>query len=531
MKRLLPLFFMTAFMAFAQTKPSLTIMSFTNESNAGEESLMVLLARAPEIRNAFNLVASDDNFNKIVSNIPPDASSDALKMLFYADFAIIAQTERVGSGNIVILFIVDTSNMRILAGDYRKFIEIKELRSVLPEIIGRFVRATRESPNAPKLVFLPFYTGVNGLRAEIVKYTVAIELANSGKYAVFPWSVSINQLDPAMPRPYSGIINFEQVKRIGTTLNVPYILKGDILSLGTVNLLLASVLNTFDASFFTEGEKEFRVFTEDLAIISQVSAALIRNMPNDSKISLNPMENIVKIEGGVFTMGSPPNEPARDSDEEAHQVAVGGFFMSKFEVTQAEYESLMGNNPSAFKRADFPVEQVSWLDAIMFCNAKSAQENLTPVYTVSESGISWNHDADGYRLPTEAEWEYVCRAGTTTAFSTGAGISSDAANFDGRYPYNGASKGAFRAKTTPVGSFVPNNWGIYDMHGNVYEWCWDQYKIYTQAGMDGALSADSVIRGGSWDSEARFLRSANRAHAAHTAKQNYIGFRVVRSVK
>jgi formylglycine-generating enzyme required for sulfatase activity len=505
-------------------------MSFTGESNAGEEAIMVLLARAPEIRNAFNLVASDDNFNKVMLSIPPDVSSNALRALFNTDFAIVVQTERVGSGNIAFLSIVDTGNMRLLSGDYRKFIEIKELRLVLPEIIDRFVRATRESPNAPKLVFLPFYTGVNGLRGETVKYATAIELANSKKYSVFPWSVSINDLDPAVLRPYSGIINFEQVKKIGTTLNVPYIFKGDILNLGTVNLFLTSILNTTDASFFSEGEKEFRVFTEDLSIIPQISAALIRNIPDSSNVSLNPTENMVEIEGGIFTMGSPVNEPARDSDEDMHQVVVGGFFISKFEVTQAEYESLLGNNPSAFKRPDFPVEQVSWLDAIMFCNAKSAREDLTPVYTISESEISWNHDADGYRLPTEAEWEYVCRAGTTTAFSTGVGISSDVANFDGRYPYNHTDKGAFRAKTMPVGSFTPNDWGIYDMHGNVYEWCWDQYRPYAQAGMDGALSADSVIRGGSWDSEARFLRSANRAHTAHTAKKNYIGFRVARSV-
>ncbi|MDR1466290.1 MAG: formylglycine-generating enzyme family protein, partial [Treponema sp.] len=507
MKRLLPLFFMTAFMASAQTKPTLTIMSFTEESNAGEEALMVLLARAPEIRNAFNLVALDDNFNKIIYSIPSDASTNALKTLFHADFAIVVQTERVGSGNIAFLSIVDIGDMRLLSGDYRKFIEIKELRLILPEIVGKFVQATRERTDAPKLVFLPFYTGVNGLKAETVKYAAAIELANSGKYAVFPWSVSINKLDPAMPHPYSGIVNFEQVKRIGTALNVPYILKGDVLSLGTVNLFLTSVLNTSDASFFTEGEKEFRVFAEDLAIVPQISAALIQNMPDTSKVSLNPAENMVKIEGGVFTMGSPSNEPARDTDESAHQVAVGGFLLSKFEVTQAEYESLIGNNPSAFKRPDFPVEQVSWLDAVIFCNAKSERENLTPVYTISESGISWNHDADGYRLPTEAEWEYACRSGTATVFSTGAGISSDTANFDGRYPYNGASKGAFRSKTMPVGSFAPNAWGVYDMHGNVYEWCWDQYKAYAQVSMDGALSADSVIRGGSWDSEARFLRS------------------------
>jgi formylglycine-generating enzyme required for sulfatase activity len=531
MKRLVPLFFMAAFMAYGQTKPTLTIMSFTNESNAGEEALMVLLSRAPEIRNAFNLVVSDDDFSKIASSIPPNASSDALKALFHADFAIVVQTERVGSGNIAFLSIVDAGNMRLLVGDYRKFVEIKELRSVLPEIISRFVQAVREGSNAPKLVFLPFYTGVNGLRAETVKYAAAIELANSKKYAVFPWSVSINKLDPAMPRPYSGIVNFEQVKRIGTTLNAPYILKGDVLSLGTVNLFLTSVLNTADASFFTEGEKEFRVFTEDLAIIPQISAALVQNIPDSSKVSLNPAENMVKIEGGVFNMGSPANEPARDSDEDSHQVTVGSFFISKFEVTQAEYEALMGSNPSAFKRADFPVEQVSWLDAVMFCNTKSARENLRPVYTISESEISWDHDADGYRLPIEAEWEYVCRAGNAAVFSTGAGISSDAANFDGRYPYNGAGKGVFRAKTTPVGSFAPNGWGVYDMHGNVYEWCWDQYRPYAQVSMDGALSADCVIRGGSWDSEARFLRSANRAHAAHTAKKNYIGFRVARSAK
>ncbi|AEF86805.1 serine/threonine-protein kinase Pkn1 [Treponema primitia ZAS-2] len=240
--------------------------------------------------------------------------------------------------------------------------------------------------------------------------------------------------------------------------------------------------------------------------------------------------DFVKIEGGFFFMGSPAREVSRQKDEAQHQVMVGAFYMAKNEVTQREYEQIMRTNPSQFSGASLPVEQVSWFDAVSYCNARSIIEGLTPAYVIREVEILWDHNANGYRLPTEAEWEYACRAGGTTVFHSGNNITAFQANFDGNYPYNKSAKSRYRARTTTVRSYAPNAWGLYDMHGNVYEWCWDQYKPYENtSALDGSLKNPAVIRGGSWTSEARFLRSANRVAMDHTAKTNYIGFRVVRS--
>ena len=132
----------------------------------------------------------------------------------------------------------------------------------------------------------------------------------------------------------------------------------------------------------------------------------------DMKIS----DNFVLIKGGSFQMGSPESEAWRSADETQHSVTVSDFYMSKYELTQKEYEEITGSNPSNFSGKNLPVENVSWLDAVAYCNAKSEKENLTPAYTINGQSVSWDRSANGYRLPTEAEWEYACRAGTTTPF-------------------------------------------------------------------------------------------------------------------
>ncbi|MDR0562978.1 MAG: formylglycine-generating enzyme family protein, partial [Spirochaetaceae bacterium] len=139
----------------------------------------------------------------------------------------------------------------------------------------------------------------------------------------------------------------------------------------------------------------------------------------------------LRIEGETFLMGSPDTELNRSIDEIPHQVTVKGFFIGKYEVTQREYETIMGTNPSVFKGPDLPVEQVSWFDAVAYCNALSILEGLTPAYRINGDQVIWNRESTGYRLPTEAEWEYACRAGTGTPFSTGTRIAADQANYNG----------------------------------------------------------------------------------------------------
>jgi formylglycine-generating enzyme required for sulfatase activity len=216
------------------------------------------------------------------------------------------------------------------------------------------------------------------------------------------------------------------------------------------------------------------------------------------------------VPGGTFSMGSPAGE-GYDAERPQHQVTVQTFYLDKYEVTQAQWQALMSENPSEFKGDDLPVEHVSWDDAVEFCKRLSAKTGRE------------------YRLPSEAEWEYACRAGTTTPFSFGNSLTSAQANFDGRSPTNNA--GIFRQRPTPVGSFQANRFGLYDMHGNVWEWCLDVYHdSYNGAPADGSAwlgtSRYRTLRGGSWLSIADGLRSAVRERLAQDENFAGIGFRV-----
>jgi formylglycine-generating enzyme required for sulfatase activity len=251
-------------------------------------------------------------------------------------------------------------------------------------------------------------------------------------------------------------------------------------------------------------------------------------------IDLGEFWESLPVKSGSFSMGSPTGEAERKGEETPHQIRVGDFLIGKYEVSQEEYSSLMGANPSRFRNPKRPVEQVSWFDAVEYCNRRSAREGLQPAYSINGREVRWNRNADGYRLPTEAEWEYACRAGTTGPFSTGANITTDQANYNGNFSYNGARRGRDRTETTQSGSFAPNPWGIYDMHGNVWDWCWDwkaAYPAENAANPAGPASGSyKTARGGSWRVGAQSLRSALRGSNPPEDRGDGLGFRLVRSV-
>ncbi len=214
------------------------------------------------------------------------------------------------------------------------------------------------------------------------------------------------------------------------------------------------------------------------------------------------------IPPGKFIMGSPLREAGRNSDEKPRNVLVTRpFYCGKFEITQKQWKLVMGSNPSFFRNdaEDNPVEQVSWNDCQDFLKRLCILEKV-PQGT--------------YCLLTEAQWEYACRAGTGTPFCYGESLDSNMANFDGNFPYNN-SKDVFRAKSLPAGSFKANAWGLYDMHGNVWEWCNDCYNIN---------SSDRVIRGGSWNISGKDCRSAGRLKYWPSFRFNILGFRVLRVI-
>lgn len=266
--------------------------------------------------------------------------------------------------------------------------------------------------------------------------------------------------------------------------------------------------------------------------------------PNQEENTMNTPENFVLIEGGTFEMGSPDTEAWRSGDETQHTVTVSDFYMSIYELTQKEYREVTGENPSSFSGDDLPVESISWLDAIRYCNARSQKENLTPVYTVDGQSVTWDRSADGYRLPTEAEWEYACRAGTVTPFNTENSISAEEANYYGHYPYEiednyfsqgnlSTKPGEYRQTTVAVSSFSPNKWGLYNMHGNVGEWVWDYYGAYSTEAQNDPAGAESgtlrVYRGGGWNDFAKNMRSAYRATMEQSKGSFNIGIRLVRN--
>ena len=209
-----------------------------------------------------------------------------------------------------------------------------------------------------------------------------------------------------------------------------------------------------------------------------------------------------RIPGGLFTMGDKDG----DVDETPHKVSVDAFTIDKYLVTQEEYEKVMGENIARWTGKQNPVEQVRWSDAVHYCNNRSSQEGLEPCYDTE----TWecNYDSNGYRLPTEAEWEYVCRAGTTTTFFFGKNLN-DLKIFSWFKENSGG-------RPRPVGKKLPNPWGIFDVYGNVWEWCNDFYKVdYYQESPEinpkGPDFGDNkVLRGGSWDSDSSQCRSSYR---------------------
>jgi len=223
----------------------------------------------------------------------------------------------------------------------------------------------------------------------------------------------------------------------------------------------------------------------------------------------------VWIPPGSFMMGSPKEEKERQANEAQHKVTLTkGFYIGTHLVTQEQWQAVMGNNLSKFKgEKNLPVEMVSWNDCQEFIKKLRIK------------------DKKPYRLPTEAEWEYACRAGTTTPFFFGETISTDQANYNGNIPYGrNGKKGVYREKTTPVGSFPANAWGLHDMHGNVLQWCQDWFGDYPQKDVVDPQGPDAgkgrVLRGGSWGDAPQTCRSAYRSRDVPGYRFSSHGFRL-----
>jgi len=212
--------------------------------------------------------------------------------------------------------------------------------------------------------------------------------------------------------------------------------------------------------------------------------------------------------------------------------------MGQTEVTQGEWESVMGSNPSGRAGPSRPVEKVSWLDAVAYCNARSSVEGLTPAYTINGSDVTWDRKANGYRLPTESEWEVACRAGSGEAFTNGPITQTECSPLDPNLDRVGWYCGNADHQTHDVKGKDANGWGLYDMHGNVWEWCWDWYNSTYPQGTQGDPVEDPagpgsgsrrVVRGGSWSLCAKLCRSADRGFLTPGVRAGNGGFRLART--
>jgi formylglycine-generating enzyme required for sulfatase activity len=223
--------------------------------------------------------------------------------------------------------------------------------------------------------------------------------------------------------------------------------------------------------------------------------------------------DFVHIPAGTFCMGSSPSEEGHNEDEVEHPVKIRRpFYLSRYPVTQQQYEVIVGDSPSYFHGKTLPVEMVSWFEALLFCELLT--ERL----------------GKRIRLPTEAEWEYACRAGTATPFWTGCLIATDQANFDGRVGSASTQAGLTRRATSAVDSFPANPWGLHDMHGNIWEWCADWYGPYPEREVTDPVGPEHgsirVLRGGSWFHGAEDARSAQRDGLDPGRRHSIYGFRV-----
>jgi formylglycine-generating enzyme required for sulfatase activity len=321
----------------------------------------------------------------------------------------------------------------------------------------------------------------------------------------------------------SDLADSRKTAELGKLLNANFLVRPSVMPLAGDLFLESRIVDVNTARMLNSAEVRIKADLSDAYEKLGEFAAALTGTTRGAVPARNIPANMVLVEGGTFQMGSSNG----DTDEKpVHTVTVRSFYMGRTEVTQREWAEIMGNNPSNFKGDNLPVERVSWLDAIEYCNKLSLKEGLIPAYRGGGNDIVCDFNATGYRLPTEAEWEYAARGGNKDyiSYEYAGGNSVDAVAW-----HNGNSGN----RTHPVGTKQPNSLGLYDMSGNVWEWCWDWYGNSYSGGSQtdptgASMGTSRVGRGGGWGSTATVVRSANRNGDTPSSRGSTLGFRLVR---
>jgi formylglycine-generating enzyme required for sulfatase activity len=516
---------------FAQTRPRLAILPFTGGTGGDGETIAMLFSYERELSSVFTIIPRTSSIEAIMKEQQFQRSSgltdaDTIARLgrqYNADYVVAGHIQTLGASKLVLITIIHVESLRQIAGDYKEYTDIEEIQAMIPGMAQRIAAASRTSGAAlPQLAILPFAApaGVDQGNAEVLAQLLAVEIANSGKYAVLPRTATIQSVMAEHQIQRSGITEAGSIKVIGQALNAQYVLAGSVRSLGRTNLFTAEIINIENASQMAGDAVNYRVLDDGLKLMAELGGKLTGG--GGTTPARNIPANMVLVEGGAFQMGSSNGE----SDEKpVHTVTVKSFYMGRTEVTQKEWREVMGNNPSEFRGDNLPVENISWYEMIEYCNKLSLKEGLTPAYRGSGNSITCDFNASGYRLPTEAEWEYAAKGGNKDylSYEYAGGNSVDSVAW---YERNSGNR------THPVGMKQSNSLGLYDMSGNVLEGCWDWYGGYSggnQADPRGASSGtERILRGGSWNFPATFGRSAFRCVHIPSDRDPYVGFRLVR---
>jgi formylglycine-generating enzyme required for sulfatase activity len=522
--------------AQAKPKPRLAILPFTGGSPEDAETIAEFFSYEEEINRVFIPVPRTRAIENLMKEQQFQRSgltdSDTIAELgkqLNADYVLAGHIAALGNNKLLLITIIDVKELRQIAGDYREYQQLERVVDLMPDMAKRIADAAgRDASNLPRLAVLPFNVLSSGMDqgdAELLAQLLATELANSGSYAVFPRTNTIEKVMEEHHIERSGMTDAESIKAIGEAVNAEYVLSASVRKLGPDNYFSASILHIVEASQAKGAREKYQTVNDGLTLMPRIARTLAGDgaAPGGSAPAGKVPANMALVEGGTFQMGS----TSGDNDEKpVHTVTVKSFYMGKTEVTQKEWMEVMGNNPSRVKGDTLPVENVSWYDAVEYCNRLSLKEGLTPAYRGSGDAIVCDFNAGGYRLPTEAEWEYAAKGGNKDYLS----YEYSGGNSVGSVAWYNENSGR---STHPAGTKAPNSLGLYDMSGNVWEWCWDWYGSYSggsQTDPSGASSGTGrVIRGGSWYNDAALARSAYRDIFTPSGRRDILGFRLVAS--